>query len=105
MNRRRDRLRAMSPLTISEWQRMKLKKLAYLSASVFLTLGVLGATAFAETKWAPPAEIAGKAKEEAAAAGAPAAKADVEKTCAAEADAKALKGRARKHFVADCKKR
>ncbi|MFM9152910.1 MAG: PsiF family protein, partial [Methylocystis sp.] len=79
---------------------MKLKKLAYPSASVFLTLGDLGATAFAETKWAPPAEIAGKAKEEAAAAGAPAAKADVEKTCAAEADAKALKGRARKHFVA-----
>lgn len=86
---------------------MKLNKLAYLSASAFLTLGVLGAlgvTAFAETKWAPPAEIAGKAKEEAT-AGAPAAKADVDKTCAAEADAKALKGRARKHFVADCKKR
>jgi hypothetical protein len=87
---------------------MKLKKLAYLSASAFLThgaLGTLGATAIAETKWAPPAEIAGKAKEEAAAAGAPVAKADVEKTCAVEADAKALKGRARKHFVADCNKR
>ena len=84
---------------------MKLKKLAYLSASVFLTLGVLGATAFAETKWAPPAEIAGMAKEEAAAAGAPAAKADGEKTCAADADAKALKVRERKHLVADCKQR
>ena len=82
---------------------MKIKTLALMGVSCAL---YLSPSAFAETKWAPPAEIASKVKEEAAAAApaAPATKVDADKACAAEADGKGLKGRARKHYVQDCKK-
>jgi hypothetical protein len=80
----------------------------------------LVASAFAQTSWKPPAEIAQKAAAESGAApadaaatpaaastattGAPQAAADKEKSCADQAKAKGLKGKAKKQFKADCVK-
>jgi hypothetical protein len=69
----------------------------------------IGGGAFAETKWAPPAEIAPKAAEAAPAAAptapaAPVSKQEKEKACAEQAVAKGLKGKAKKQFRADCLK-
>jgi hypothetical protein len=69
----------------------------------------IGGGAFAETKWAPPAEIAPKAAEAAAAASpatpaAPVSKQEKEKACAEQAAAKGLKGKAKKQFRAECLK-
>jgi hypothetical protein len=74
-----------------------------------------GASAFAETAWKPPAEIAPKAAEAGAAASGdtatPAATpasaqstADKQKSCDEQAKAKGLKGKAKKQFKADCLK-
>jgi Ni,Fe-hydrogenase III small subunit len=77
---------------------------------------LVGVSAHAETVWKPPAEIAPKAAETGAAAptaetAAPAAapatpvsKADKEKSCSEQAAAKALKGKAKKQFKAECLK-
>ncbi|GLI94471.1 PsiF family protein [Methylocystis echinoides] len=68
---------------------------------------LLGASAFAETTWKPPSEIAPKAAEGAAPTAAqPAAQApvDKEKDCADQAKAKGLKGKAKKQFKAECLK-
>jgi hypothetical protein len=71
----------------------------------------LGGRAFAETKWAPPAEIAPKAEAAAPTAApaptapaAPVSKQEKEKACAEQAAAKGLKGKAKKQFRADCLK-
>jgi hypothetical protein len=70
-----------------------------------------GATAYAETVWKPPAEIAPQTDAGAApaapAAATPApaaAKADKEKSCNEEAVAKGLKHKAKKSFLATCVK-
>jgi hypothetical protein len=72
-----------------------------------------GAAAFAQTNWAPPAEIAPKATTAetaapttapAAAPAAPVAKQDKDKICADQAAAKGLKGKAKKQFRAECLK-
>jgi hypothetical protein len=69
-----------------------------------------GAGAYAETEWKPPAEVAPKAAAASPAepaAGAPATpeqKADKAKSCAEQAAAKGLKGKAKKQFKADCAK-
>lgn len=71
---------------------------------------LLGASAFAQTTWKPPSEIAPKAEAGAAPAdaapAAPAAQspADKEKDCAEQAKTKGLKGKAKKQFKADCLK-
>lgn len=84
----------------------------FCAASAFALLA--GASAFAETAWKPPAEIAPKAAAAPAdAAAAPAAAtsqatpqspADKEKACAEQAKEKGLKGKAKKQFKADCLK-
>lgn len=73
----------------------------------------------APTTWAPPAEIAPKAApaetppkaetpaaaaQPAPAAAAPKTHAEREKDCRAQADAKGLHGKERKHFKSDCLK-
>ncbi len=86
------------------------------AAGAFAVLFV-GPSAFAETAWKPPAEIAPKAAEAGAApADAPAATpaaattqaapsaADKEKACAEQAKEKGLKGKAKKQFKAECAK-
>ncbi len=75
---------------------------------------LLGPSAYAETAWKPPAEIAPKAAEGGAAAPADAAPAatpaaaqsaaDKQKSCDEQAKAKGLKGKAKKQFKADCLK-
>ncbi|CAJ0851086.1 hypothetical protein AMST5_00365 [freshwater sediment metagenome] len=75
---------------------------------------LLAASAFAETTWKPPSEIAPKAAEagaaeagETAAPAAPAAPqsaAEKQKSCDEQAKAKGLKGKAKKQFKADCLK-
>lgn len=79
---------------------------------------LLVVSAHAETVWKPPAEIAQKPSETVAApaapaAGAPAApapaaapvsKAEKEKSCADQAVAKGLKGKAKRQFKAECVK-
>jgi hypothetical protein len=72
---------------------------------------LLGASAFAQSTWKPPSEIAPKAAEGGsapadAASAAPAAKttAEKEKDCADQAKAKGLKGKAKKQFKAECLK-
>lgn len=73
-----------------------------------------GASACAETVWKPPAEIAPTAAAEtapapagdaaAAAPAAPVSRAEKEKSCADQAAAKGLKGKAKKQFKAECLK-
>lgn len=84
------------------------------AAGAFAALFV-GSSAFAETAWKPPSEIAPKAAEAGAAstdapAATPAAAtsqaspADKEKACADQAKEKGLKGKAKKQFKAECVK-
>jgi hypothetical protein len=81
----------------------------FLAAGVFTGL-LFGASAYAETQWKPPSEVAPKA--DAATPGTPAAgapstsesKAEKQKNCAEQAAAKGLKGKAKKKFKADCLK-
>lgn len=79
---------------------------------------LLVVSAHAETVWKPPAEIAQKPSETVAAPAAPAAaapaapapaaapvpKAEKEKSCADQAVAKGLKGKAKRQFKAECVK-
>jgi hypothetical protein len=81
----------------------------YQSTKTLFTAAVLaafvGGGAVAETVWKPPAEIAPKAEAGAAPAAPTAASpADKEKSCADQARAKGLKGKAKKQFKADCLK-
>jgi len=88
----------------------------FAAASVFAGL-LSGASALAQQNWAPPAEIAPRAADGAAAVGAatpaapadatpaaPATRAEKEKSCADQAAAKGLKGKAKKQFKAECMK-
>jgi hypothetical protein len=87
------------------------------SIKILSTAGVcaalLGASAFAQTTWKPPSEIAPKAAEAGAAASgdaaapaatAPQSAADKQKSCDEQARTKGLKGKAKKQFKADCLK-
>ncbi|BDV35451.1 PsiF family protein [Methylocystis iwaonis] len=79
---------------------------------------LLVVSAHAETVWKPPAEIAQKAGDAgaaptaaapaapapAAAPAAPVSKAEKEKSCADQAVAKGLKGKAKRQFKAECVK-
>lgn len=94
------------------------KSIKILSAAGACAALLMGASAYAETVWKPPAEIAQKAATEGAAApaaagdaaapagnsAAPVSKADKEKSCNEQAVAKGLKGKAKKQFKADCVK-
>lgn len=95
------------------------KSIKIISATGVFAALLVGASAFAQTTWKPPAEIAPKAAEagaatpaDPAAAGAPAAAtpaapqaaADKQKSCDDQAKAKGLKGKAKKQFRADCLK-
>jgi hypothetical protein len=83
----------------------------YQSTKTLFTAAALAAllcgSAFAETVWKPPAEIAPKTDAGAAPAtnaSAQPSAADKEKNCADQARAKGLKGKAKKQFKADCLK-
>ncbi|WP_363349883.1 PsiF family protein [Methylocystis echinoides] len=87
----------------------------YKSIKIILSAGAVvalsGASAFAETVWKPPEEVAPKAAAEAAPAPAaatsqasPQSPADKEKACAEQAKEKGLKGKAKKQFKAECVK-
>jgi len=97
-------------------KRVSSMSMKYLVAAALVAGFAAASTARAETVWAPPAEIAGKAKEAAGAAAAeskpaaaaeakkPATPAEKQKDCKAQADAKGLHGKARKTFTAECVK-
>ncbi len=82
---------------------MRIRAFAAIGVAVGLCMN---ASAIAEQVWKPPAEIAPKADAAAPAApaAAPVSKEEKAKGCHAQADAKGLKGKARKHFHADCMK-
>lgn len=94
------------------------KSIKIISAAGGFAALLLGASAYAETAWKPPAEIGQKAAESSAAptdaapaapaaapgAAAPQATVDKEKSCAEQAKAKGLKGKAKKQFKAECLK-
>ncbi|MCC3245135.1 hypothetical protein LG047_07355 [Methylocystis sp. WRRC1] len=93
------------------------KSIKYFAAAGACIGLLFGASALAQQTWAPPAEIAPKAAEGAPAAGAsttaapaanaeaaPMTKAEKEKSCAEQAAAKGLKGKAKKQFKAECMK-